>query len=64
MLSPDPDEIMRSARWLVLRYGPHAAAMAREQAGRTAASREQDMAFLVLSEVEKMTMAGQAPPSH
>jgi hypothetical protein len=64
MLSPDPDEIMRSARWLVLRYGPHAADMAREQAASRTASREQDVALLVLSAVERITMAGRVPPSH
>jgi hypothetical protein len=64
MLIPDREEIMKSARWMVLRYGPHAAEMAREQADRAAASREQDVAFLVLSEVEKLMMAGRRPPSH
>ena len=63
MLIADHEEIKRSARSLVIRYGAHAAQIVREKADHTAAGREQDLAFLVLSEVERM-MAGQKPPAY
>ncbi|CAA7622964.1 hypothetical protein MTBLM5_50170 [Magnetospirillum sp. LM-5] len=64
MLIPDRDEIMRSARLMVLRYGNHAAAIAREDIASAKFGREQDLAFLVLNEVERMVLTGTAPTTH
>jgi hypothetical protein len=60
MLIPDRDEIMRSARLMVLRYGTHAADIAREDIEAAKFGREQDLAFLVLTEVEKMVTRDRA----
>lgn len=64
MLIPDRDEIMRSARTMVLRYGSHATDIAREEIETAKFGREQDLAFLVLTEIEKMVAGQKMPPAH
>lgn len=66
MLTADPEEISRAAQRMLISYGAHAVEIARERAlgGNTAADiRERDLAFLVLSEVEKLARKGSVRPS-
>ncbi len=58
MLTADPEEISRSARRMLISYGDHAVDIARERASdgtRFSDIREKDIAFLVLSEVERLS---------
>lgn len=57
MLTADPETISRSARRMLICYGDHAIDIAREktrEAGALSDIRDQDIAFLVLSEVERL----------
>ncbi len=66
MLTTNPDEISRAAHRILICYGAHAVDIARERAeksGHPTDIRDQDIAFLVLSEVEKLTCKGTARPS-
>ncbi|CAA7626802.1 hypothetical protein [Magnetospirillum sp. SS-4] len=66
MLTADPEEITRSAHRMLVSYGAHAIDIARErvrEAGRPHDIREQDIAFLVLSEVERLVRRQGAGPS-
>ena len=59
MLTADPEDIARSARRMLISYGPHAVDIARErvrETDRPGDIREQDIAFLVLSEVERLSL--------
>jgi hypothetical protein len=66
MLTASPEDISRAARRMLISYGSHAIDIARERAletGRPDDIRERDLAFMVLSEVEKMTRKGGLKPS-
>ncbi|WP_146747760.1 hypothetical protein [Paramagnetospirillum kuznetsovii] len=61
MLTIDSNDIACAARRMMICYGAHAVDIARERAmetGHAADIRQRDMAFLVLSEVEKLARKG------
>ena len=64
MLTADPETISRSARRILISYGDHAIDIAREkarEAGCFSDIREQDIAFLILNEVERMARSSPSP---
>lgn len=64
MLTSTPQEIAFRARHLVRRHGVGAAEIITREAaelGRAGDLRRQDEAYLVLSEIERLTMLGKEP---